>query len=225
MGIVKSLPALERPREKAIRYGLETLSDHELLAALLGSGYKGENVIELSIHLLSKYGGLLNLSNIPFSELKNNKGIKNAKALNLSVIFELHRRLSFKKIEMNNDNIDTEYLYNKYLPVIGHSNQEQMVIVVLSRYKRIVHETILFKGDESSVHYSFDKIMREIDAYGGKYFYLIHNHPNGDCSPSETDLIGTSFLLRKSKEMKRPMLDHIIISENGYYSFRKMKKT
>ena len=224
MGIIKSLPALERPREKALRYGLDTLSDHELLAILIGSGYKGENVIELAVHLLSNYGGLLNLSNIPFNELKKNKGIKNAKALNLAAIFEFHKRLSFKLIEDNKEKIDAEYLYNKYYPMIGKSLQEQVIIVVLSKFKNVIHESILFKGSEKGVSYSFGEIVQKIMAYGGKYFYLIHNHPNGDCKPSQQDIIATGYLLTKSKEMNYPMLDHIIIATNGYYSFKKNEK-
>ena len=225
MSKIKSLPILERPREKAIRYGVETLSDIELLAILLGSGYQGENVVELSTRLLFKYGGLRRLSNIPFSELKNNKGIKDAKALNLSAIFEFNRRLSFKQIEEDDAIIDEEYLYNKYLPLIGQSQQEQMVVVVLSRCKRILHETILYKGNENGVHYSLPEIIKSVMSYGGRYFYLIHNHPSGDYEPSQLDKIGTSYLFIKSKEMKYPMLDHIIISPSGYYSFKKMKKT
>ena len=225
MGVIKSLPTLERPREKAIRYGLDKLSDHELLAVLIGSGYKGENVVELSQHLLSKYGGLANLANIPFSELKKNKGIKNAKAINLAAIFEFSKRLSFKKIEDYCDKIDSEYLYNKYLPLIGKAEQEQMIIVVLSKYKRILHEAVLFKGSGNGVHYSLSEMISVIVHYGGKYFYLIHNHPSGDCKPSSQDLIGTSYLFTESKRLKYPLLDHIIIAENGYYSFKKMKKT
>ena len=225
MGIIKSLPILDRPREKAIRYGLDNLSDIELLAVLIGNGYKGENVIELSTHLISKYAGLENLSNIQFSELKKNKGIKNTKALILAAVFEMHRRLSIKKLEAIDSIIDAEYLYNKYLPLIGESGQEQMVVVVLSRNKRIIHESILFKGDEKSIYYSFDKIADLVRSYGGKYYYLIHNHPSGDFDPSQQDKIGTQYLLMKSKKAGITLLDHIIISENGYYSFQKMKKT
>ena len=225
MGIIKSLPTLERPREKALRYGLNELSDYELLAILLGSGYKGENVMELAFSLLSKYGGLENLINIPFSELKKNKGIKNAKALNLEAIFEFHRRLLFKKYEQNDEIIDAEYLYNKYYPVLGRANQEQIIVVVLSKYKKIIHESILFKGGEDGVQISLSEIIKEVMSYGGKYFYLIHNHPNGSHQPSKQDTMATSYLFAESRRMKIPMLDHIIISINGYYSFKKMKKT
>ena len=224
MGNVKSLPTLERPREKALRYGLTELSDYELLALLIGSGYHGINVIELSTSLLVKYGGLKRLVDIPFCELKKNKGIKNVKALNLAAIFEFHKRLLVKESEEIEEEITSEYLYNKYLPVLAHSKQEQLILVILSKYKHIIHESILYKGSSDGFKYSWQNIYDEILNYGGKSFYLIHNHPDGDCLPSRADKLATHEIVFESRKVRKPMLDHIIISSEGYYSFKKNEK-
>ena len=223
MGKIKNLPLLDRPREKAIRYGLESLSDYELLAVLLGSGYQGNNVIELSTYLISKYGGLSRLVDIPFSELKKNKGIKNVKALKLAAIFEFHKRLSIRNNEESERDIDTEYLYNKYVSRLINEKQEHLILVILSRKKKIIHEEILYKGSSDGLKYSWEDISDKIVSFGGKYFYLIHNHPGGSCRPSPSDRMATSEIMLCGKRFKKPMLDHLIIGVDGYYSFKNEK--
>ena len=223
MGLIKDLPPLDRPREKALRYGIECLSDIELIALLLGSGFKGSNIIEISTALINKYGGLIKLSEVPFSELKKNKGIKKVRSINLTAVFELHKRLNAKTSEQNEELIDSEYLYNKYRYLLS-SKQETLMLIILSSKKKLIFETVLCRGGANSIIYSYDDIYRHMISYGGKYFYLIHNHPNGDASPSEEDLISTSVIDLRSKREKRPLIDHIIIGSNEYYSFRQKKK-
>ena len=113
MANIKELPEYDRPREKALRYGVNSLSDSELLSLLLNKGYRGSNILEISTSLLSKYGGLVGLLNIPISELKKNKGIKNVGSLKIALIGEFYKRVSEKKSYIPNIKIDSEYLYNK----------------------------------------------------------------------------------------------------------------
>ena len=225
MGIVKNLPKLERPREKANRYGIESLSDSELLSILLNNGYKGSSVIEISTSLLNKYGGLKNLSEQSISELKNNKGIKEAKSIILAAIFEIHKRLNIKAIEAQENNVDEKYLVKKYQQTLLRCNQEIFIIVVVNSRNKILHEKILYKGTENMLTISFEDIYQTLVSNNGKNYYLIHNHLKGDSSPSQYDIIATKNIILQSKKYGKQLLDHLIISERDYYSFKKNEKT
>lgn len=224
MGNLKELPKIDRPREKALRYGINTLSDTELLALLLNTGYKDKNIIELSSSLLTKYGGIVGLLTVPIMELKKNKGIKDVGALKISLIGEFYRRIFERKNDSENVVINDEYLYNKYKLSLESSNQEQLILIILNRKKRIIFETTLYKGLSNSIHYDFNDIYKQLAKFEGKYFYLIHNHPSGDSSPSEEDINATIEIMAESKRMRFYLLDHLIIGDGEYYSFKKMKK-
>ena len=225
MAVVKELPALERPREKAHRYGLETLSDIELLAILLSKGYSGANAIEISSTLLNKYGGLKNLSEVSIAEFKTNKGIKDAKSLILGSIFEIHRRLITKSIQEEEQIANEDYLVKKYYPTLSRLNQEQFILVLLNYKHEIIYETTLYKGTENMINVSFNDIQRIIFTHNAKSYYLIHNHVSGDSEPSNYDVIATDNIAYKSNNIGIKLVDHLIIAQNDYYSFSKKKKT
>ena len=224
MGNIKELPTLDRPREKAIHYGVGSLSDIELLSILISSGYKGYSALEISTSLITQFKGLKNLSKAPYYELKNIKGIKEAKALNLVAIFELHNRLLMKEEEVEKIVATPEYLYSKYKGKLLSSHQENLVLIVLNSYKEIIHEKTLYVGTDKNMCYSYKDIWRELLNHNGRYFYLIHNHPDSSSYPSREDMAFTSELFLESRRIKIPMIDHLIIGEDGYYSFQKLKK-
>ena len=225
MGIINNLPTLDRPREKAQRYGLDSLSDSELLAVILASGYQGSNAIEISTSLLNKYSGLSNLSEVSIEELKKNKGIKEAKSLIIASIFEIHRRLIIKGNEKSNVISNTEYLLSKYKSILSRSTQENLVLVLLNMKQQITFETILYRGSENMISISFQDIYRVLLTHSAKSYYIIHNHVNGDSSPSEQDIIATNEIILQSKRVNIKLVDHLIIGINDYYSFKKNEKT
>ena len=224
MANIKELPICDRPREKALRYGINSLSDSELLSLLLNKGYRGFNILEMSTTLLSKYGGLVGLLNVPVSELKKNKGIKNVGALKIAIIGEFYKRVSEKKNSIQDVKIDSTYLYNKYKDRFCNAEQEFMILIILNRKKAIIYETILYKGSRSFLKYSFADIYKELAKFDGHSFYLIHNHPSGDCSPSEEDILSTLEIKEESRRSHIHLIDHLIIGDNCYYSFRKNEK-
>lgn len=225
MGKIIELPPLDRPREKAIRYGIENLSDAELIALLLGSGYKGENVNEISSRLISQFNGLNNLSKIPLLELVKIKGIKTNKALILASVFELHKRLSFKESEVDEIEVNNDYLYTKYNVRLNTANQEMLILVLVNSKNHIVYETILYKGNSTKIIFSYKDIWRELLTHPCSGFYLIHNHPQGNAKASHADLVFTSEILREAQKVNVPLLDHLIIGENGYISILNLLKT
>ena len=225
MASIKEMSELDRPREKAIHYGVETLSDAELIASLIGSGYHGISSLDIANELLSKYNGLTNLSKVGFAEIKNNKGIKEARALNLQIVFELHNRLISKSTSISNVPVSNELLFKRYKDYLARQNQEILILIILDSRKRIIRERVLYRGNETNITYSFKDIYREILNYNGKSFYLIHNHPGGDSSPSQKDILVTNEIYLESKRNGVPLVDHLIFGHENYYSFKEMKKT
>ncbi|MCR4911811.1 MAG: DNA repair protein RadC [Bacilli bacterium] len=224
MSIIKELPELDRPREKALRYGVSTLTDTELLSIVLGSGYHGENVREISNNIIEHYQGLLGLSKTDYYDLIKFKGVKQSKALILSSIFEIHKRISIKEQQNEEEIVNSYNLYKKYYPIVKDDTQEIIILVILNRRKRIVFETTLYKGTENDVIFSYKEIYRYLTIHRAHSFYLIHTHPNKESKPSRKDIVFTIELFRRGEQMQIPMEDHIIIGDDGYYSFKESKK-
>ena len=224
MGTIRDLPTLERPRDKALRYGIESLSDGELLTIVIGSGYHGENASDLANKLISTYNGLEGLSFAPIHDVAKQKGIKSNKALLLAAIFEIHKRLNIKRVEKEGEMANSDYLYKKYSPQLADASQEVLILVLVNKRRNIIRESLLYKGTESDVVFSYKEMWRELFIHNAYGFYLIHNHPNNQANPSKKDVIFTGEIIRESQKIRIPMLDHLIIGDDGYYSFDKNKK-
>jgi len=219
VGKIKDLPKEERPREKALLFGIETLSDEEILAMLIGSGYLGVNAKEIANKLLIESRGLFYLANKPIQYLKSFKGIGPSSALKIAACFELAKRYKFKSSIIENDIVSTNKIVERYAPKIMGYSQEVFIIVILNKKKEIIHEETLYKGTEFSLETSHNDILRCLVLNRGRYYYLIHNHPNGSLFPSSADMIFTDDISMASKKLHFEMVDHIIISESGYFSF------
>ena len=224
MSTIQELPKLDRPREKAIRYGVNTLSDSELIAVIIGSGYQGANAREVANNILEKNNGLVGLSKCSQAELMSFKGVKVNKALLFATIFEIHNRLLVKEIENDEQEVDSEYLYRKYKPIFSRENQENLALVIIDRRNHITFEKIIYKGTENNVIFSYKEIWRELIIHNAYTFYLLHNHPTNEAKPSMRDRIFTEELFKEANKIKIPLKDHIIIGDDGYYSFKNDKK-
>ena len=216
---IKSLPPLERPREKAFHYGIEALSDHELLAILIGSGTMESSAIDIAYKMLRDNHGLFHLVQKPFSDLISFKGIGKSKAVKIIAAFEIAKRFNSLKISNDELPISSDKIYEKYKYLIGNSIQENLCLIVLNRQKRVIHEVNLYKGNESGVNCSSLQIIQKVLIHSGKYFYIVHNHPSGNYMPSQEDIDFTTSLIKESQKLNIRMLDHLIISQNGYFSF------
>ena len=219
MNKIKSLPTLERPREKAFHYGVDKLSDHELLAILINSGTKESSAIDIAYRLLQDNHGLYNLVRKPFSDLLQVKGIGFSKAVKIMAAFEIAKRFN-SLIPIDDDiQLNSNFIYEKYKHLLSTINHEGIYLLILNRQKKVIHEVNLFKGNESSVACSWRQIIQQVLIHNGKYFYLIHNHPSGDHHPSEEDINFTTTLIKESQKLNIRLLDHLIISSSGYFSF------
>lgn len=219
---IKELPINERPREKAIRYGIDKLSNEELLAILIRTGSGKQSALDIAHTLNGQSGGLNNLFHRSYESIVNTYGIGPSKALILTTCFELCKRYSNISYG-ESGKIDGEKLYLRYLEKLNDKNNENFVLVILNRKKEIIYEETLFIGSEHLVSCPLDEVIKKVIIHNGKNFYIIHNHPSGDSSPSSSDIYVTDELMRLSKKLGIKLEDHLIISENEYYSFKDNK--
>ena len=210
---IKDLPKEERPREKAVRYGFNSLNNAELLAIILGSGTKEANVMQISTNLLSTIGGIKGLNNTSYYSLKRIYGIKEAKALMLASIMELYKRIN---ISFTHDGIIE--IINKYEKLLEDEKQEKVILLLSKDGINIDAEKILYIGIENKVTIAMKDIYREVFTSDTRSFYLIHTHPTSYSIPSKEDIKTTLKIQEEAKKVGLKLLDHIIIGLDGYLS-------
>lgn len=209
------------PREKALKYGISSLNNNELLALILKSAYKDKNVFKMSEELIELAGGFSKLPTLTYEELIQVKGIKKAKAMELLAILEVSKRLSkFDSIsERKNVNLDDLI---KYLRLkIGFKSQEEFFVIYLNGLGKIIKDETLFKGTSDRSIVGIDEIFRKALLIKARAIVIAHNHPSGDCRPSSCDIEITKQVNEAGKLMGIVLLDHIIISFDNYYSFKR----
>lgn len=212
----------DKPREKCLKYGVQSLSNTELLALVLKTGTKQVPVLNLAQTLFDEAKDLLGLSLLTYEELIQIPGIKQAKASEILAIGELSRRMA-KAQSLNVDIVDQpQKLIDWLRHEIGALDQENFLVVFLNTKNHVIGHRILFKGglDRSIVHPR--EIYKHACAISAARIIVVHNHPSGDTSPSQNDLKVTEVLEEAGTTMGIPLLDHIIISKTGYTSLRSM---
>lgn len=218
--LVKEIPLDERPREKAIKHGVQSLSNIELLAVLIRTGYQGNSSLTIAESILKKSQGINTLSRLTCSELQQVKGIKTAKAVELLACFELSKRMAYGET-LNKNIIENPESLIKWLNLeLGNLVQENFLAVFLNVKNHILGYKILFKGtvDSSIVHPR--EVFKEALVYSSSRIMIVHNHPSRDLEPSIADIELTSQLCQCGEMMGIYILDHLIVSNTGYFSFK-----
>ena len=221
MGKIIDLPDIDKPREKAERFGIESLKDDELLALIIDFGTVGHSSLDIARDLLDDCHYLNELLYKPKAYFFSFKGLKTAKAMKLMAAIEIARRISEKQrlIYEEKTAVSSESLYRRYSITLAKMTQEILAIVILNKNKQIIYERILYQGDDTNISINSRDILRLLMIHNGYYFYLIHNHPNNSLYPSELDVTFTKRIKEKAKLFNVQLLDHLIISQEGYYSF------
>ncbi len=216
---IQDLPKVERPREKLIKYGPEKLSNSELLAILLRSGKKGENVIELANKILKKFGSS-KLSNLKFEDLKNYSGLGPAKACEIVACFELGKRLlKDKKAVLI---LSPEEIWRELKDIRAHK-KEHFVVFYLNTRNQIIEKEIISFGTLNANLVHPREVFEPAIKNSAAQIIVAHNHPSGDAEPSEDDIEITKRLTESGKILGIEIIDHIIISQNGFLSFKERK--
>lgn len=212
-------PAEERPREKAIYYGIETLSNQELVAVILRTGNKEMSVLNLAQFLLDEIGGFQELKDIDYQRLIQIKGIKQAKAIELMACIELAKRMQSKQSIKNRIRQPKDayaYIKNKLM----FEKQEKVVLLCLNNHLEIVQDKLLFIGSGDVSLLETKEVFQYTLRSGCNRIILIHNHPSGNPKPSHEDQEITRKIEMMAKHLDIEFIDHIIIGDHCYYSFK-----
>lgn len=217
---IKDIPVIDRPRERLINLGTSSLSNEEILSIILKTGTKDKSAKMLASEILNKIDGLDNLKNINFEFLTSIDGIGPAKACEILASVEFGKRINqkiknLKKEKFNNSKVVYDYYQNE----IGDKKQEYFYAIYLDSNKIIIKDKLLFVGtlNNSLVHPR--EIFKEACLCSASSIICVHNHPSGNVLPSKEDLTLTSNLKKLGLLMGIPIIDHIIIGKNNYYSF------
>lgn len=216
---MKDLPATERPRERLLKYGAESLSDAELLAVVLGTGTKGMNIVTVSRHVFQKMS-LKKLSRSPAAELMKIPGIGQSKACQIISVFELSRRLEIYSEEPKRKIKDPEDIYKYIYPKIREEKQEKFIILCLDTKNQIISDITVFVGGLDFSIVQPREIFKSALLESAASIILIHNHPSGDPTPSREDIIITNRVIESGKLLGVHVWDHLIIGDGCYISLK-----
>lgn len=212
----------QRPREKALRYGLESLSDLELVALILQSGNKNRSVFEIASDVLKQSEGLSKLMQMHVNTLMQIQGIREVKALQLLASVELSKRVIKSKV-YHAPILKPEDVIEWFEFEYGVLQQECFIALYLDTKSKLIAHRVLFKGtlNESTVHPR--EVFKEAFLQNANSVLIAHNHPSGDCTPSQADFEVTYKMVHVAITMGVHLVDHIIVGQNQYYSFKEHK--
>lgn len=217
---IKEIPLNDRPRERLINSGSNTLSNEELLAIILDTGTKDKSAKDLAISVLSKINHISELKDINYQNLISIKGIGISKATKILSLIELSKRINAKletlnNIKANNSKVIYEYFKDKLMD----EKQEYFYCLYLNNKKRIIKNKLLYIGTINQTLIHPRDIFKEAYLLSASAIICIHNHPSGNTVPSKEDIIMTKNLKEVGLIMGINVVDHIIIGKNNYYSF------
>lgn len=217
---MKVLAPHDRPREKLDRLGTGGLGDNELVAIVIGHGSRRQSALDVANALLAAAAGLHGLTRLTLDDLTRIDGIGRAQASRILAAVELGRRTLTQspgdRVQLNTPRATAEYL----MPMYGARSVEQFGVVLLDTKHRVLKTAVLSVGtlDASVVHPR--EVFREAASGGAAAVLLFHNHPSGDPTPSPDDAALTHRLVRAGDIMGITVLDHVILGEARYFSFR-----
>lgn len=221
--LIKDMVQEERPREKALRHGIKTLTTTELMAIIFSTGVSGKSVVQLSNEILADADGHLSkVARMSVDELlRRYKGIGKAKALSLLAALELGSRASADARAIDDPAIrssaDAYEIIREKLERLPH---EEFWVMLLSRSNRVIKCVNVSRGGVSATAVDVKVILKHaIDCYASSLI-LAHNHPSGNLTPSGPDDDITNRIVQAAKILDMKVLDHLIVTDSGYYSYR-----
>ena len=218
---IKHWPEDERPRERLIKFGSNSLSDAHLLGILIGSGDRRakKNAVDLSRDLLNQFGTLENLDQATVTEICQVKGIGSAKAAQIKAALEVGKRMASKPMSTKNKLKSSQAFVNQFSPFLKNLKKEIVKIVLLDPKLQYIKDLTISEGSLNASIVHPREVMIPAIRESAASFALIHNHPSGDPTPSQQDFEITHRLNKTGKIVGIHMVDHIIIGGNGFFSF------
>ncbi len=218
---IKELPMTERPREKLYIHGPEALSNEELLAIIIRTGNKTDSAIDLARKILSRDNrGLVHLRDTTIQELMETKGVGECKAAQILAAIEIGKRINYRDALSKIKITEPSTIANLYMDEMRYLQKEHFKIILLdTKNQIIVTEEISVGTLNASIVHPRD-VFRAAIKRNSNSMILIHNHPSGDPTPSNEDINITNRLIDAGNLIGIKVLDHIIIGDNRYISFK-----
>ena len=211
----------DRPREKFLLKGKSTLSDSELLAILIGSGSRNESAVQLCQRILASCENNLNtLGKMSVSQLMQFKGIGEAKAISIAAALELGRRRRAEEAVELKKITSSKAVFDIMQPIIGELPHEEFWVLYLNNSNKVIYKAQLSKGGITGTVVDIRIIFKIAFEQNATGLILSHNHPSGKLMASEADLKITKRIKEAGQTLEIQVLDHLIITENGYLSFQ-----
>ena len=218
---IKNWAEDDKPREKLMLKGKQALSDAELIAILIGSGSRSESAVELSKRILSSVDNNLNaLGKLSLKQLMEFKGIGEAKGISIVAALELGRRRRAEETVELKKITSSKAVFEIMQPVIGELPHEEFWVLYLNNSNKVLYKAQLSKGGITGTVVDIRLIFKTAFEQNATSIILTHNHPSGKLQASDADLEITKKLKLAGNQLDVKVLDHIIITENGYLSFQ-----
>ena len=210
----------DKPREKLMLKGKVALSDAELLAILVGSGSRNETAVGLCQRILKSVDNNLNaLGKLSIKQLCEFKGIGEAKAISIIAALEIGRRRRLEDAQELVKITSSKMVFEIMQPIIGELIHEEFWVLYLNNSNKVIYKSQISKGGITGTVVDKRLVFKSAFEHNAVAMILAHNHPSGKLLPSDADFAITKDLLIAGKQLDVNVLDHIIITEAGYYSF------
>ncbi len=220
MNTIKSWAEEDRPREKMLAKGKESLSDAELIAILIGSGNSNESAVDLSRRILrDNNDNLIELSKLSLNDLLKYKGIGEAKAVTIAAALELGRRRRFSEALEKPCIRNSQLAYECFYAHLSDLNHEQFWIMLLNNANKVIKLEKIGVGGMTGTTADPKKIFKSALENNATNIMLCHNHPSGNIFPSNADKTITNNIKKAGQFLEIKILDHIIIGNDNYFSF------
>ncbi len=217
---MKELPDRERPYEKCLEFGPAALSDAELISVMLRTGSSGEKSTDLAVRVLNAGpDGLLNIIRLSPEELMQIRGIGSVKAVQLKCAGELSRRIAACARHIGPVFNGPDDIAAFYMERLRHETREILMLVLFDRKNMVIADEVISVGTSNASLVSPAEVFRSALHKKAEFIVLLHNHPSGDPRPSREDIRVTHRIRECGELLEIPLMDHIIIGDNRYYSF------
>ena len=222
---IKSLPPESRPDEKLESYGAASLSDAELLAIIIRTGFRGYNSVRLAEDILKcgKGKGLIGLCQIGIEELTKVRGVGKVKAIQLKAVAELTRRISKRTAKESLVMDSPETVARYFMEDLRHRDKECFMMLSLDSKGALISESLISIGTVNASLASPREVFVEAVNNRAVSIILVHNHPSGNPKPSKNDLVVTRQMKDAGELLGIKLIDHIIIGDNSYVSLSEEK--
>jgi DNA repair protein RadC len=217
---IKELPSSERPRERLLEYGVGALSTAELLAIILRTGTREENVILLSHRILARFGNLAGMVQASTTEMIAEHGLGPAKVAQLKAALELGRRMLVESPEERPQIRSPADAANLVMTEMGLLEQEQLRVILLDTKNRVLATPTIYVGSLNTSLIRVGELFREAIRTNCASLIVLHNHPSGDPTPSPEDVAVTRQIVEAGKLLDVDVLDHLIIGRQRFVSLK-----